>query len=253
MGRNKVQTILQEGKIKALIDLVSMIPQGYELPDLEAVFEKILKLELTKQAENDEAEDMTWYFSQHALGTALYACLENLPDSFRNYVLEANQTQTDGASSFENAARRYLELRATLAKLRLLARLYKLQSQVREGKATPHEKLESQILIRHLRLCGIELNERGEIQPFKDSFTDAVEGIEAGRIHECEDCHKLFYAVPSNKLCCSKECSNRNNVRRHRERARAQYNQDPIGHVKKQASREWRKTSKAKKPTKKGR
>lgn len=47
---------------------------------------------------------------------------------------------------------------------------------------------------------------------------DALIGVDAKRLRECEMCQRIFWARQDNMVACGPRCSNANRQRRHRER-----------------------------------
>lgn len=114
------------------------------------------------------------------------------------------------------ALRRYDEFREVRDKFRRLIRLAQAPSdQSRFG------------LLFFYRVpvhASLHIKNDGAVNISLDSFAEAINGIDAARIRECNDCQRIFWAKWKDQSCCSKECANRYHVRQHREK----YASDPI-------------------------
>jgi hypothetical protein len=138
---------------------------------------------------------------------------------------------------------RYELLRAALSVFRAIAR--------RQG-ATSIKLADSAGLI------GIRVNEKGEVGLVPSPVFEALQGVEADRIRECENvkCRRIFWAARSDQPCCSKKCANARRVQRWRDKYQDVYKQNRIAKQKTheaERERERRDTSRRDKLPRKGR
>ena len=67
----------------------------------------------------------------------------------------------------------------------------------------------------------LETDESGCIHYSSSPLLEALNGVEAGRIRECQICRKIFWAGRIDKLCCSKGCGKALRNRRWRNKYKA--------------------------------
>ena len=164
-------------KLGRLIEIVNLIPLEQALPPLP----------LPKEDWLDFAQE------------ALDVCLRMLPKFFGDYVwsnLVDNEDSREQA--LWQAVTNYQQFEHYRDNLRAVIQL---------GQASPDD-----ILIFLTSVNGqyeLYIDKDGKVNIGTDFFADAVQGVEAKRIRECQACSRIFWAGRITQKGCSPACANR--------------------------------------------
>jgi hypothetical protein len=79
-------------------------------------------------------------------------------------------------------------------------------------------------------LIGLRVNEKGEVDFTPSLVCEALQGLPASRIRECQNsaCRRIFWAGRLDQPCCSRECANARRVRKWRDKYQDVYKQNRI-------------------------
>lgn len=141
------------------------------------------------------------------------AQLSTLPARAQRFVRDGNPrlNRTNVVATGE----RYEQLQAAQQVLREIARVKSAQ------------RIE---LTNRAYLAGLNVGLDGKIGVVLSPICEALQGVEANRIRECENpkCGRVFWAGRSDQPCCSKVCANARRVRRWREAYQSTYKQNRL-------------------------
>ena len=79
-------------------------------------------------------------------------------------------------------------------------------------------------------LITLRVNEKGEIEFELSPVFEALQGVEAARIRECQkrNCRRIFWAGRLDQPCCSTKCANARRVQNWRDRYQNVYKQNRL-------------------------
>lgn len=180
-------------KLDVLLDLMRFVPPHKELPPLDAP-------SLMYRAWEDEE-------GVREGQSMILRCLKGLPSDFRGYIWRPEEAEGDLLVAVEEAVERYESFCTARRKLRELAAF--AQSGGSGMKVFLERKHEYTIY---------KIDQDGVIRVIKDIFDEAVTGVEARRIRECGQCHRIFWAGRMDQQGCSPRCANA--IRQQKKRAR---------------------------------
>jgi len=206
-------------KLAGLIALVNMIPPEAKPP----VIEEEVWLELLKTSRwRSKSDDKSVREMFGAAIDRINYCLEGMPETFRAYVWQGAKMPEAFRAHVWRSEKKHEYLR-WYNFIREAVYLYTLIRDSREKlrsiiklKEKPKEISLFDSLLKGSTI--IEINEQGLIEIQKDSFTEAVEGVEAARIRECEACSRIFWAGRIDQRGCSLRCNDILRKRRYRAR-----------------------------------
>ncbi len=222
-------------KLGAILELVDLITPDTELPDLSRKFSRLVQ--------NSKESEEKKHVKAHRV---VASCLEKLPEAFRRHVWRGgkgsadvplneldkvflNRSPEDSRTyilrdllkgdddvlddiyygTIEDAVREYSFIRESRDKLRKIV-----------GLASRPDDFFAFFMFP-LRSSGtIRVDKEGIVRISNDRFAEAVEGIDATLVRECEICKRIFWAGRRDKSACSTSCAHALRNRRYRERYR---------------------------------
>lgn len=196
-------------KLSRLIEIVNLLPPDYELTH---------PIELRDEANLDESNPIQAVIR---LSAHLEKYAETLPPEFRDYLLSEDASINFLDSLHEGGSLgRYETFWDAKECLRLLARMAKKSNYTREVVVSVKGTLIP-------TTYNIEIDPHGQAQT-KTNITvslvdEALKGVDATRVRECQICNKIFWAGRTNQHCCSKNCAHVLRTRRWREKYQDHY------------------------------
>jgi hypothetical protein len=184
-------------ELERLIDLVNSIPPDRELPHIQ---------DLMKECEGDKARVVD----------KLIEKLAGAPQSFtkadKYYELRIDFEPIDIG---DYIASRYMEFRRLRMTVREMARLasYSMVDRARFQVEQFFSPVEERSLYAEL-----DIDDRGEIIVRQDGWLEALIGVQADRLRECEICRRIFWAEDTRSRACPTRCNNALRQRKWRER-----------------------------------
>lgn len=235
--RKKLEIKYRKKRLQEFIELANLLPATHPAGDLDELLGR------DKEGPHTSEHEFLLWIEKFKL---LLVYLERFPAHFREYVLEDSKESlaqinmadpTDDASlkhvtKIYGALCRYDDFRKVREKLRKLVRI---------AQTAPEQKGFGFYFLNRVDVhASLRVDKDGTVKISFDPFAEAIEGVDATRIRECNDCRRIFWATRKDQSCCSKDCANRYHVRRHREK----YASDPIGHKLRRLDREVKHVSK---------
>lgn len=175
-------------KLARLIELINLVPPDYELR-----FPAHLRIEGEVEGEGPIATFLK-------LNNYVDDYIETLPVELREYLHKTNPLPTVGSFLEGGSMGRYESFYAARQNLRVIAQLAKKGVDIGQLQPSMHGSLVPNILM-------VGVDPEGKVRISKDLFTEAVEGVEARRIRECEVCNRIFWAGRLDQWCCSPRCA----------------------------------------------
>lgn len=204
-------------KLLELFELVNLVPPDVELPSLGDARE-------TAEAEFEVTSDLASAIENH-VKQPLFDALRALPKqagAFKDFVMtfegfDGERFYADEVyemDDIDRAASRYSFIRSARAKLRSLMTL----------ASRPHNRRGLWLWEVPLVSGGsIYLDENNIVQATQDGFSQAVIGVDASRIRNCEHCKRFFWAARGDQTCCSKEHAHALRSQRWRDNYQSKY------------------------------
>ena len=193
------------------MELANKVPPDLELVDIDKAIKRAGE-EAHKKGYKDTpvVEDgrTVYLINEQAvelIEEAVRECMEGLPPDSRPYFGEISFFD-DGLL----AADRYRRVREVRDSLR---RIIRVANQHLQDMST---SLEDFAALRTTSYMSVD--EHGRIYLRKDELAEAVEGVEAARIRECEVCKRIFWAGRIDQRGCSLRCNDILRKRRYRAR-----------------------------------
>lgn len=193
-------------RLAELLALIDMVPPHTELPDLVAVWWKYKK-------EAEPSSDEKYYILMNAAAEEIKKSIADMPEDFREYVWPKDAQEAIEALGIEEyidlAVADYTSVREARENLRAIIRIFK---DVKPGQFT------SSYLGPLDIPTFISLDDQGLISIIQAKFINAIDGVEAARIRECEICKRIFWAGRKTQQACSPACAHALRNRRYRAR-----------------------------------
>lgn len=233
-------------KLKAILDLINLVPTDAEMPDAFQLWEELNKQAIedhhswyeSKQKEMQEARerlgpvdntrDYTDRLVEHSQEVLDFSQehmdrTEELGDSLSRATNAVNMCLADLPQSFHNHVWQVGEepLDSETRIYEALAR-YTLVREWREklrliARLAAGEDKEWPPFLPELRTnARIDVDDEGLIYVARDVFAAAVDGVEAKRIRQCAICHLIFWAGRITQQCCTPACAHALRNRRYR-------------------------------------
>jgi hypothetical protein len=197
-------------KLREVIELVNRLPPGAELPALRVK---------TADASLGDASEWT-----KEARFDLHRCLADLPEDFRRYIyadrLPTYSPVIEAAAIEEDYSGLWRETYAAVERYANFARLrwnFRLLLRSINNRLSHDAALWKGVPLPAFGSTTFTVDERGTIHVARDLLSEALDGIEAKRVGECEVCRLVFWAGRSDQICCSPKCANVYRVRRSRE------------------------------------
>lgn len=190
-------------KLARLIEIINLVPPDFEL-------RRPAYLRIEAKVENEGPISIVL-----KLGKYVDEYIKTLPAELKDYLLKPLTPTWHGLLEGGRMGR-YESFYAARQNLRVIAQLAKKGVDIAQLQPDMHGSL-----IPSISMVGID--SEGKVRISKDLLTEAVEGVEAARIRECEVCNRIFWAGRLDQLCCSKPCARVLRTRRWRAKYQDNY------------------------------